>query len=101
MKILCTDTNATVEGWQVPLGEFDYPLQGVLAVVTSGGGATNLTVGSSDTLLIERTRAGVLPGTDVWAFVVLGFFLAFGYLGLVTMARRIARFLSGGSVREV
>lgn len=101
MRIICVDTNATVEGWRIPVGEYNYPLEGVLAVTTSGGVSTNLVCGSSGTLLIEPTRAGVIEGTDVWHFVVLGFLLSFGYLGLIGAARRIARTLSGGQVREV
>jgi len=101
MRIINTDTNVTVAGWVMPVGEFGFPLEGVVTVVTSGGVTTNVVIGSTDVLLLSPGAVGVVAQTGVWHFVVLGFLLSFGYLGLVAGARRIARQLSGGSVREV
>lgn len=101
MQVICTDTNAMVEGWPVPPGAFELPVHGSLGVFTSGGVTTNLTVASGDTLMIWRTGACVVEGVEPWQMFLLGVWLVVSVFGVLAAARRMARFLSGGAVKEV
>lgn len=101
MNVICTDTNAAVGGYLVPRGTFEFPLEGSVGIITSAGGSTNLTVGSGDTLVVWSTGAAVLPGVDTMVMFSLGVGLVVSVFGLMAFARRLARILSAGAVKEV
>lgn len=89
-----------VSGLRVPVGAFEWPEHGDLSVVTSSG-SNYVTVGSGDFLIVEDVSVTVKAGVDVYQAILLGTLLTVGYLGLLAVARRIAKFLSRGQVKEV
>jgi len=101
MTVICTDTNAMISGLPVPVGTFEFPFHGSLGVFTSGGVVTNFTCGAGDTLVVWGTGACLQVGTDPWQFFLAGLMVSWGALGLIAWGRRVARFLTGGNVKEV
>lgn len=90
MQIICTDTNASVAGYSVPVGVYEFPLHGTL-VVTNAGISNQVSVGMNDTLLIGFGRVGVETGPDAMAFLALGFGFALAGCGIIGLARWIGR----------
>lgn len=101
MIVINSDTNCTVGGWPVPVGQVELPVHGSIGVLTSGGANTNLTVGSGDTVIVWNTGACVIEGVEPWQMFLLGVWLVVSVFGLLAAARRIAARLSGGAVKEV
>ena len=101
MTVICTDTNAAIGGYKVPVGTFEFPLHGSVGIITSGGGSTNLQCGSGDTLIVWNTGAAVEPGVDTFAMFSLGVGVVVSVFGLMAIARRMTRLLTAGRVREV
>jgi len=100
MTIINAATNASVGGVKIPLGAFEWPEHGVL-VVSNGVVWSNAVVGSGDYLVVDDASISVRAGVDVFQGILLGVLLSFGYIGLLAAARRIAKFISGGAVKEV
>lgn len=101
MKIICTDTNATVAGLPIPVGTCEFPFHGSIGVLTSGGTTTNFTVARNDTLIIWPTGAAQCEDLDPFQMLILGLWISLSLVGLLALARRIARQLSAGKVKEV
>jgi hypothetical protein len=101
MILINTDTNCTVGGLPVPVGSFEYPMEGNVGILTSGGVSTNFTVGSGDTLFVWRTGAAVQPGVDTFMMFSLGVGLVVSVMGLLVVARRLTSLLTAGRVKEV
>lgn len=101
MYVINTDTNAFIGSYALPPGSFELPFHGFIQIVTSGGNQTNFTVGGGDTVIIWNGGAAVETGVEPWEMFLLGVWLVVSVHGLLAFARRIARHLSGGAVREV
>lgn len=101
MIVINTDTNCTVAGFPCPVGQTEFPFHGSIGVLTSGGQTTNFTVGTGDTLMVWNTGAALYPGVEPWEMFLLGVWLVVSVFGLLAVARRFARLLSGGQVREI
>lgn len=96
MNVICTDTNAMIDVWHIPVGTFELPVHGSLTVFTSNGASTNLQCGTGDTLVVWSTGAGVIEGVDVIQMFLLGVWLVVGVFGVLAGARRIAKILHRG-----
>jgi len=99
MKIVCTDTNASVGGCPVPVGWGDLPLGGLVAVTWSGG-SNNFVVGAGDTLAIAPSGVTVIAGFEPGQAFVAGFAMMFVLIAVVGLARRSARLVAFGPTRS-
>lgn len=95
MTIICGGTNVVLSGVRLPQGSFEYPSHGTLTFVLSTG-STNVSVGTGSVVVVDDFSATVHSGVDVYQWLLLGLLLSFGMIGLLAMARRIARGLVGG-----
>lgn len=100
MHVINTDTNAIVGLWPIPVGECELPVEGSIAVYCTTTNA-NVSIGGGDTLIIWRTGFAVYEGVHPWEMFALGLWLVVGVFGLLAIARRYARQLTGGAVKEV
>lgn len=101
-QLIVSDTNAMVAGFPVPPGAYEFPLHGDLEVRTSGGGISNATVGTMDTLLVYREGFSVQAGPDILVWFSLGCGVIMLGLGTLAFARWLARKLTGlGDVGEI
>ena len=95
MRVICTSTNATIDGAAVPMGFGEWPWHGSL-VVTNGGVATNITTGVADTVIVQPGQVTVAPGYDpTWA-MILAFGAVFSGVALLGFARKSGRVLLDG-----
>lgn len=101
MYIINSDTNCTVGGVPVPKGSFEFPLEGSVGVLTSGGVSTNFTVASGDTLFVWSGGAAIAPGVDTMGMFTLGVGLVVAVFGVMAGGRRIVSILTAGRVKEV
>lgn len=83
MTIINSDTNATLAGFALPPGSYDWPQHGTLVIVTSGGYSNQFTTAIGDTLLISRSDASLVPGPDVFLWFSAG--MALSLLGCGTL----------------
>lgn len=90
MQIVCTESNAWVAGYRVPVGVYEFPLHGGL-VVSNSVGSNYVSVGMSDTLFISESGVGVESGPDAMMFMVAGFSFALAGCGIMGFARWIGR----------
>lgn len=97
MLIVNTDTNAIVGTFRVPVGTFEFPLEGNIGVFTTGW-TTNYSISSGDTLVMWTGGADLLPGVAVWEWYVAGLGVSFMLLGIM-MIRKGMRLLVHGPER--
>lgn len=95
MNIICSDTNAVVGGISVPVGAYEWPEAGSLVIVTSSGYSNTLTVGSSDTVMIDRVSVTVSAGPDVLLWFILGLSVTLGSGVIMGFGRWLLRSLAG------
>jgi len=73
MQIINTDTNAIVGGYPIPVGSFEFLVEGNVGVLTTSGGSTNFGyIGAGDTLVIWPSGAALQPGVDAWSMFLMG-----------------------------
>lgn len=85
----------------MPVGSYEFPMEGSIGVMTSGGTITNFTVASGDTLFVWRTGAAVEAGVDTTMMFTLGVGLVVAVMGLLAAARRLTQILTAGKVKQV
>lgn len=95
MQIINSDTNATVSGVVLPLGEVEWPVMGALTIVTSGGWSNEVVVGSSDVILVDRSQVQVVEGPDVILWFAAGLMATLGSGVIIGFARYMGRALGG------
>lgn len=83
MTIINSDTNATLAGYALPVGSFEWPQHGTFSIVTSGGYSNQFTAGIGDTLLVSRSDASLVGGPDILIWVAAG--MAVSLLGCGTI----------------
>lgn len=101
MTVICTDTNALLGGVPIPPGTYEIPFSGSLGIFPSAGTVTNFNIGPGDVLMVWPQGAALYSGVDPWNMFLIGLFIVWGGLGLIAFARRIARHLTDGAVKEV
>lgn len=94
MQIICSATNAVVNGVPVPRGAYEFPVHGDLVVATTGF-SNVVTVGMADTLIVYPGGARVEAGPDFLLFFVAGLSFVLAGLGVIAFGRYIARRLGG------
>lgn len=95
MTIICGGTNVILGGVRLPQGSFEYPAYGTLAFTLSTG-STNVEATTGSVVVVDDFSATVHSGVPVYQWLLLGLLLSFGMLGLLALARRVARGLVGG-----
>lgn len=92
MQIINSDTNCLVAGMPVPVGTFDWPVHGTIAISVTGV-TTNAQVGSSDTLVAWNGGVAVISGPSVETWFVGGVWLVVCVFGIMALGRKFARSL--------
>ena len=77
------------------------PFSGDVVIMIGGGVNTNVTLGAADTVYIWDTGIAVMDGVNPYYLVTAGIGCVLGGVALVAYARRIARWFTGGMVKEV
>jgi len=101
MYVINSDTNAMIGAFPVPTGSFEWPYFGTVTISTSQV-TTNISVGMGDTVVIWPGGAGVVEGVSPMLFFIGGVGLVVTCFGVLAFARKMARWLWGGSqIRDI